>query len=267
MRIEAAGLGDVGDGVLHRVAGEQHVLLGHPHHGGVVAVDVDVDQLEAKAAHVEAHAVVEGQGGEDQRIDPGRAAQRSRLDRAPASRRAARPCARVAITSQSAKAAVPATWSRWQWLSRTTNRRTPSASRACADEAGVLDRHVRVVDQRLVAVDDRVAGDAERQRAVIDPVGAVGEAVALDAPVVEGADAVGRMQRCADGARRERYATPIRAGVSIRAGPVRRMDVTDSHRRPACPTQAVAYPADAGATTYLLTVRGKVAAPSGGRRP
>ena len=31
--------------------------------------------------------------------------------------------------------------------------------------------------------------------------------------------------------------------------------------------QAVAYPADAGATTYLLTVRGKVAAPSVCRRP
>jgi hypothetical protein len=34
----------------------------------------------------------------------------------------------------------------------------------------MLDRHVRVVDQRLVAVDDRVAGDAERERAVVDPV-------------------------------------------------------------------------------------------------
>ena len=30
-----------------------------------------------------------------------------------------------------------------------------------ADEARVLDRDVRVVDERLVAVDDRVAGDAE----------------------------------------------------------------------------------------------------------
>ena len=59
-----------------------------------------------------------------------------------------------------------------------------------ADEAGVLDGDVRVVDQRLVAVDDRVAGDAQR-RVVVDPVRAFGEAVALYAAVVERDDPVG----------------------------------------------------------------------------
>ena len=81
--VETVGLGDVGHGVLHRVAGEQHALLGHPHDSGVVAVDVDVDQLEAKAADVEAQALIEGQGRQDQRVDPGRALERSRFDRAP----------------------------------------------------------------------------------------------------------------------------------------------------------------------------------------
>ena len=42
---------------------------------------------------------------------------------------------RLAMISQSAKAAVPATWSRCQWLSTTVNLRTPLASSAVADEA------------------------------------------------------------------------------------------------------------------------------------
>ena len=108
VRVEAVGLGDVGDGVLHRVAGEQHALLGQPHHRGVVAVDVDVDELEAEAADVEAHAVLEGQGGEDERVDARRpaSAPASMARLFAVSRSAVRA---VAMTSQSAKAAVPAT--------------------------------------------------------------------------------------------------------------------------------------------------------------
>jgi hypothetical protein len=68
---------------------------------------------------------------------------------------------------------------------------TPAASSA-SHEAGVLDGDVRVVDQRLVAVDDRVAGDPQGERTVVDPVQGLGEAVALDATVVEGEDPAGR---------------------------------------------------------------------------
>ena len=105
--VEADRLGDEGDGVLHRVAGEQHALFGHPHHGGVVAVDVDVDDLEAKAAHVEAHAVVEGRVGRTSGSIPGGppSVPASILRLLAVSRSAVRA---VAITSQSAKAAVPA---------------------------------------------------------------------------------------------------------------------------------------------------------------
>jgi hypothetical protein len=59
----------------------------------------------------------------------------------------------------------------------------------------VLDRHVRVVDQRLAVVYYRVAADAERQRSVVDPVRAVGEAISLDPPVVEGEDVLRRAER------------------------------------------------------------------------
>jgi PIN domain nuclease of toxin-antitoxin system len=44
-----------------------------------------------------------------------------------------------------------------------------------AEEPGVLGRHVRVVDERLVAVDDRVAGDSQRQGPVVDPVRVVAD--------------------------------------------------------------------------------------------
>ena len=60
-----------------------------------------------------------------------------------------------------------------------------------ADEPPAIDGDVGVVDERLVPVDDRVAGDAERQGALIDPVRLGGEAMALLAALVEGEDSLG----------------------------------------------------------------------------
>ena len=62
------------------------------------------------------------------------------------------------------------------------------------DEAGMVDRNMRVVDQRLVALDQRIAGNAERQRAIVDPVGPFGKPVVFDAAVIEGEDAAGRVE-------------------------------------------------------------------------
>ena len=105
---------------------------------------------------------------------------------------------------------------------------------------------MRVVDERLVPVDDRVAGDAERERALVDPVRAVGEAIAVDAAVVEGADAVGRMQRaqrwCTARTLRERAARDFASGCRSGRRSVRRQDITDSHWRPACPSKPCPIP-------------------------
>src|SRR5262245_7918272 len=68
----------------------------------------------------------------------------------------------------------------------------PVALQGRADEARVLDRDVCVVDERLVAVDDGVAGDPQRERSVVDPVRAVRVAIAVDPPVVERVNPLGR---------------------------------------------------------------------------
>jgi hypothetical protein len=51
-----------------------------------------------------------------------------------------------------------------------------------ADIAGTLDRDVRVVDQRLAIGDYCVAGDTQRQGAVIHPVRVFRKAIALMRP-------------------------------------------------------------------------------------
>jgi hypothetical protein len=73
--VEAVGLGDVGDGVLERVAREEDALFGQPQHRRVIAVDVEVDELDAPRPTSRRQALVEGQGGEDERVDPGRPGQ------------------------------------------------------------------------------------------------------------------------------------------------------------------------------------------------
>ena len=95
-----------------------------------------------------------------------------------------------ASTSQSAKASVPATWSMCRWLRSTVMRAASICSRI--QRARSTDRWVSI-DQRLVAVDDRVAGDPQHQRAVVEPVRLVVLAQVL-AAVVEGEDAGRRPQ-------------------------------------------------------------------------
>ena len=63
MGVEALGLIDVGDRVLHRVPAEEEALLGEPDDRRVVAVDVDLDQLDLGAAEVEALGAGEGAVG------------------------------------------------------------------------------------------------------------------------------------------------------------------------------------------------------------
>jgi hypothetical protein len=52
----------------------------------------------------------------------------------------------------------------------------------------MCQRNVRVIDERVLAIDDGVAGDAERKRTVVDPVAAGGEAVSWNTTVIEGQD-------------------------------------------------------------------------------
>jgi len=63
-----------------------------------------------------------------------------------------------------------------------------------ADRARVGDRDVGVVDECLRAVDDREAGDPQRERALVDPVRLRGVAIAGNAAVVEREDARRRAQ-------------------------------------------------------------------------
>jgi hypothetical protein len=64
----------------------------------------------------------------------------------------------------------------------------PRGIELLADPPRAVDGQVGVVDQRLATVDDRVAGDAQLQRAVVQPVRLIVLALAL-ASVVEGEDA------------------------------------------------------------------------------
>ena len=198
MAVEILGLADIGDGVLQRVAGQQDALVGQPDDCRVVAVDVELRSAAiSRLPSVSRICAVEQPRRHDQRLDRRQAVMRACLDRRLAAREVRR-VRRLAMISQSAKAAVPATWSRCQWLSTTVNLRTPRASSARADKLRVRHGDVRVVDQRLVALDQRIAGDAERQRAVVHPVGLGGEAVAFDAAVIERLDAVGGVRARAD---------------------------------------------------------------------
>ena len=43
-------------------------------------------------------------------------------------------------------------------------------------------------------MDDGVAGNAERQCSVVHPVQSLGKAIAIDAPVVKGVHALGRLK-------------------------------------------------------------------------
>jgi hypothetical protein len=70
----------------------------------------------------------------------------------------------------------------------------PALLQRLADEAPALDRDVGVVDQRLAPREERVARDPERDRALVDPVLLLGEAVTLDSPLVEGEDVRGRLE-------------------------------------------------------------------------
>jgi hypothetical protein len=69
----------------------------------------------------------------------------------------------------------------------------PRGIELLADPPCAVDRQVGVVDERLVTVDDRVAGDAQLERAIVQPVRLVVLAPAL-ASVVEGEDARGWRQ-------------------------------------------------------------------------
>jgi hypothetical protein len=69
----------------------------------------------------------------------------------------------------------------------------PRGVELLADPPRAVDRQVRVIDQRLATVDDRVAGDAQLERAIVEPVRLIVLALAL-ASVVEGEDACGWCQ-------------------------------------------------------------------------
>src|SRR5258708_3789461 len=70
----------------------------------------------------------------------------------------------------------------------------PPSLQVIADIARMLDRDVRVIDQRLTISDHRVTGDTQRQGAVIHPVRVLRKAIALDAPVVESINAAPRIE-------------------------------------------------------------------------
>ncbi len=75
-----------------------------------------------------------------------------------------------------------------------------------ADQLAAIDGDVRVVDERLLAVDHGVGGDSERERALVDPVVAVLRvADAVAAAFVEGETfAAGLRMRTAASSRRRR---------------------------------------------------------------
>ena len=90
---EAVGLGDVGDGVLQRVAGEQQAVA--PAARSAPRRRCGCRRGSARAAGGRRRGSCGRSnvaGGQDERVDPGRAREGARLDRAAAARRAARRC-------------------------------------------------------------------------------------------------------------------------------------------------------------------------------
>src|SRR5262245_1300866 len=75
----------------------------------------------------------------------------------------------------------------------TEDDRDPRGVELVSNPLRAFDRQVSVVDQRFAAVDNRVTGDSEHKRTVVQPVRLIVLALAL-APVVEGEDALGRLQ-------------------------------------------------------------------------
>ena len=66
--------------------------------------------------------------------------------------------------------------------------RDAEANEMCANGARMTERYMRVVDQRFVAIDNGVARNTQRNGPVIDPVGTVRKAVAIDTAIIEGED-------------------------------------------------------------------------------
>ena len=130
---------------------------------------------------------------------------------------------------------MPATWSRCQWLSTTVNSLAPSSSSASRTNSRVLDRDVGVVDERLRAVHDRVAGDPELDRPLVHPVRALGEPVSRDAPVVEGEHAVGGPKHA--GAMRQPGGAPTRSTRSASPSAFERL--APGRARRAAPAAAI----------------------------
>ena len=190
VHIEALRFIDVRDRVLHRVSTEEQPLLGQPDDGRVVAVDVRVDQVELHAAGRQTQTIPEHPCGQYQWIDPGRSLVLTSFDRGlepPEQVGGAFGCDDLAVLEGGGAGDVI------EMPVAENNGELPHALvlEGLADVACMLDRDVRVVDDRLGISDHGVARDAERQRSVVHPVRALRKAIAINASVVEGENAFG----------------------------------------------------------------------------
>ena len=188
MHAKVQRITDIGDRIFQRVTRQQHAAVGKPDHRGVIAVDIGLDQPNRQPTDLQVQHTLEDPCRQDQGRDGGHPAQRSRLDRCVVPRQMLEG---AAIGDDLAIGKGSGSGHMVKVAMAEHDRDLPHARvfQGPADQPGMGQRDMGVIDQRRIIADQRIRGDAQRQCAVIDPVRAIGKALALDPSVIEGEQA------------------------------------------------------------------------------
>ena len=158
--LEPQRLGHIGDRVLECIAGQHQVPLRQHQHGPVAAVDVDVPQLDQDCTDLQLFRAVVARRRHDQRPDRRSTGLGAGLDGRPlfGHGRHGQPVGDDLTVGENLVAGDMIE------MGVAQNHPQPGKARVgqgLPDQPGMRDRDVGVVDQRLVAIDDRIAGDAQ----------------------------------------------------------------------------------------------------------
>ncbi len=192
MGIESFRLGDVGYGVFHRVAREQQLLGADPYDSCVIAMDIGFDQIHLKRAYAEPHGVFISLRWHDQWVDRGQAVKSAVFNRSACSRQVGR---RAGIGNNGAihEGRGACDMVQMPMAQDDGNFLCPLAFKVLANESAMLNRNMGIVDDRLVCINNRIAGNAEGKRPVIYPVITIGKTISRDTAIIIGIDVLGRL--------------------------------------------------------------------------
>ena len=165
------------------VAGEQEAGIGQHRHRAILAVDVEGEEVDRHRADCEAQWPLDYPGRHDERPDRRRSTLVLRLVlfQKPAGQRSGDDLAIGEDGVARDMVGVP-------MAEGDANGRHPRLAERPPDQRGMVERDVRVVDQRLGAIDDGVGAGAEPKRAVVEPVRPLEGADTVDPTVIKGID-------------------------------------------------------------------------------